>query len=122
MIYTPGGCTPGTNGSMVCTSDTGGDMFTVTITWNAAGGNAYVDYVTAYGMSNEEINSQGVFGGNAVNICTSGPMSVTFELPVGYEYTYKIWHAYCVRTDACDGCGNDTETDTGGPFGILPTC
>lgn len=115
------GCSAGTNGSMVCTSYTSGDKFTVTITWNAAGGNAYVDYVTAYGMG-EEFNSMGVVGGNAVNICTTGPMTVTFDLPLGSNYTYKIWHAYCVRTDACSGCGEDTTTDTGGPFGIWPAC
>jgi hypothetical protein len=122
QMYTGIGCTQGTGGSMVCTQYTGGPMFSVTITWNAAGGNAYVDYVTAYGSAGVDYNSEGVVGGFPVNICTSGPQSVTFELPINDVYTYKVWHAYCVRSDACSGCGDDVTTETGGPFGVMQTC
>ncbi len=120
--YSGIGCTPGTAGSMVCTTYNGGPNFQVTITWNAAGGNAYVDYVMAYGSAGVDFNSEGLVGGPAINICTTGPQSVTFELPINDVYTYKVWHAYCVRTDACSGCGDDVTTVTGGPFGVQQTC
>ena len=116
------GCTMGTGGSMVCTSYTSGDKFEVTITWNAAGGNAYVDYIKAYGPSGEDYNSNGVVGGVPINICTSGVISKTFQLPLGSNYTYKVWHAFCVRDDACSGCGNDTTVMSGGTFGVVPRC
>jgi hypothetical protein len=116
------GCIAGTNGSMVCTQYTSGSTFSVTLSWTAAGGHAYVDYAFAYGPNGEDYNSNGIVGGAAVNVCTSGPMSQTFELPLGSDYSYKIWHAYCVRDDACGGCGNDVTTSTGGPFGIYPGC
>ena len=122
VVYAGIGCTQGTNGSQVCTSYSGGPKFTVTVTWSAAGGNAYVDYVTAYGANGEDYNGMGEIYGVAINVCQSGAYSQTFELPLGVGYTYKIWHAYCVRTDACSGCGDDTTTATGGPFGVVPTC
>jgi len=122
VTVTGTGCIAGTNGSMVCTDYHGGSTFTVTISWTAAGGNAYVDYVTAYGTNGEDYNSMGVVGGTPINVCTTGPMTVTFDLPFGVGYTYKVWHAFCVRTDACSGCGNDVTTATGGPFGVAPAC
>ena len=112
------GCVEGTNGSSVCTSYSGGATFEVTVTWNAAGGNAYVDYVTATSAGSATYNSEGVKGGGAVNVCTSGVYSQTFPLPLGLGYTYEVWHAYCVRTDACSGCGSDVVVAEGGPFGV----
>jgi hypothetical protein len=116
------GCIMGTQGSKICTSYNGGPTFDVTITWNANGGNAYVDYVTAYGSQGEDYNSMGIVGGSHINICVAGPMTVTFSLPLGANYTYKIWHAYCVRDDACSGCGNDVTNAEGGPFGVYQSC
>jgi hypothetical protein len=122
VLYDGVGCVAGTAGSMVCTSYTSGPKFTVTISWNAQGGNAYVDYTTAYGAMGEDYNSEGIVGGAPVNVCTTGPMSLSFDLPLGSGYTYKVWHAYCVREDACSGCGSDVTMATGGPFGVTPRC
>src|SRR5262249_49491715 len=68
----------GARGSKACSTYAPGDggdpdKFTVTISWNAAGGNAYVDYVLAYGPQGE-FNSSGILGGGPNNICTSGPV------------------------------------------------
>ncbi len=106
---------------MVCTSYASGPTFTVTISWNASGGNAYVNYVLAYNSMNVAYNGNGVAGGGAINVCTSGPFVQTFQLPLGSGYTYKIWRAFCVRTDACNGCGSDVVIAEGGPFGVYPT-
>ncbi len=127
------GCGKGTHASQACSSfpnDAGAPIdggsgeggvpkFQVAISWNAAGGNAYVDYVLVYGSSpNVVFNSQGIYGGSPNNVCTSGPYTETFDLPLGDKYTYKVWHAYCVKVNACSGCGSDTVVATGGPFGI----
>jgi hypothetical protein len=120
-------CVQGTNGSQVCSSfaprdagvdDAGGPMFSVEISWNAAGGNGFVDYALVYGPNNTVINSQGIVGGSAVNVCTSGAHTETFQLPLGDSYTYKIWHADCVNPNACSGCGSDVVVAEGGPFGV----
>ena len=122
VIYDGIGCVMGTAGSMVCTTYSHGPTFEVTLSWNAAGGNAFVDYATAYNVLGEDYNTMGVVGGSPVNVCTTAPVSQMFELPLGGGYTYKIWHAFCVREDACSGCGQDTEKATGGPFGVAPRC
>jgi hypothetical protein len=115
------GCVTGTASSMACTSYSGGDTFTVVLSWDATGGNAYVNYVTAY-LADDEFNAEGVRGGSPVNVCVTAPTSQTFDLPLGRGYTWKIWRAYCVRDDACAGCGEDTVIGEGGPFGIGPDC
>ena len=123
------GCVTGTAGSQVCSSfpndggapsvnDAGVEMFDVALSWNAAGGNAYVDYAVIYAPGGGVFNSQGIAGGSPNNICTSGPVTEKLQLPLGDQYTYKIWHAYCVKTNACSGCGSDVVVAEGGPFGI----
>ncbi|HJZ87197.1 MAG TPA: hypothetical protein VKN99_18615 [Polyangia bacterium] len=121
ITFSGAGCVNGVNGATLCTSYTSGDKFRVMLTWNASGGNAYVNYATAYNTTGE-FNTMGVRGGSPVNICTTGPVTQTFDLPLGRGYTFKIWRAYCVRTDACSGCGNDAVIDMGGPFGIDRDC
>ena len=119
--FSGAGCTSGTEGSMVCTTYTSGDTFTVMLSWNASGGNAYVNYGVAYNAE-DEFNTLGIRGGVNHNICTSGTVTETFELPLDHGYSYKIWRAYCVRDDACDGCGEDAVIAEGGPFGVAADC
>jgi len=123
------GCVNGTNGSKVCSSMAGPDAgtdeagtpkFTVTISWNATGGNGKVNYTLAYAPGNQVFNSLGIAGGGAQNVCTSGPVTQTFDLPMGDQYTYKVWWADCIKSNACSGCGSDTVIAEGGPFGIAP--
>jgi hypothetical protein len=121
ITYSGEGCVTGTGGSMVCSSYTSGTRFHVVVTWNAAGGNGFVDYVTTY-HGVDEFNAAGELAGGAINVCTSGPVTQEFDLPLGGGYTWKIWHADCVRTDACSGCGSDIVTDEGGPFGVYADC
>jgi hypothetical protein len=121
------GCVDGTNGSKVCSSfspadagvdDAGNPKFTVTISWNATGGDGKVNYALIYAPGNQIFNTLGVAGGSQQNVCTSGPHSETFELALGDQYTYKIWWADCVKPGACSGCGWDTVIAEGGPFGV----
>ena len=123
------GCVTGTNGSQVCSyfpndggtpsvDDAGVEKFVVSVSWTATGGNGKVNYVLAYGTGGLTYNSAGIAGGGPQNVCTSGAYTETFELPLGDAYTYKIWWADCIKSNACSGCGYDVVIAEGGPFGI----
>lgn len=123
------GCVTGTNGSQACSSfpndagtpvieDGGEEKFQVAISWNATGGNGKVNYVLVSEPNGASFNSQGIAGGSPLNTCVTAPVTETFLLPLGDNYTYKIWWADCINPNACAGCGSDVVIAEGGPFGI----
>src|SRR4029079_13003052 len=87
------------------TTEAGEQTFQVQLSWNATGGSGFVDYSLVYGPNGGTFNALGIKGGGAINICTSGAHTDTFSLPLGDQYTWKIWHADCVNPNACAGCG-----------------
>ncbi len=107
-------CIDGTGGSRLCTEYSGGPTMKATVSWTATGGNGNVNYV---GFK----NSRGTAVKWSTNICFSGAASFSADLPVADSYTYEIYTANCVRTDACSGCGSDRLIMQGGPFGC-PNC
>lgn len=109
--------TNGTANSFVSTEYSGGPTFTATITFYASGGGGYAGAVDIYDSSGTYLR-QPI---SSSNICTSGRMTRTVQLPVNDSYTYEIRRAFCVRSDACFGCGWDVITAKGGPFGC-PNC
>ncbi|MBI2233000.1 MAG: hypothetical protein HYU56_03700 [Candidatus Aenigmarchaeota archaeon] len=104
------GCKKGTGDSEVCVEYTDGPTLKATIKWTATGGGGSVNHVKVYDSAGTRLDYP-------PNVCFSGPASETFSLPTTDKYTYKIWKANCVRSDACSGCGGDVVIAEGGPFG-----
>src|SRR3989338_692434 len=116
-------CLDGTGDSKVCIEYTEGPTFKATISFTASGGNAYVNYLEVFDNTGAKVATS--LGGPNThtngNICYSGSYAQPFDLPTGKGYTYKVWRAFCVRSDVCEGCGDDEVVMTGGPFGVTRT-